>query len=171
MSIETPAPGQAEASPIRLVDPRQPRFGQALTGGIVLLGFIVGWPQVLPAIAVVLAGAALGGSSINLYTHLYRGFKQVAGLAPPAELEEAAPPRFANTVGFVFLAAATLAWVLDVTIVAWTLGLIVSSLALLAAITGLCVGCELYLAARRVTTGVRPPRRFPARGHQAQEQA
>lgn len=35
---------------------------------------------------------------------------------------------------------------------AWGLALLVSALALLAAATGLCVGCELYVLARRVIT-------------------
>jgi hypothetical protein len=36
--------------------------------------------------------------------------------------------------------------------VAWGLALLVSGLALLAAVTGLCVGCEFYVIARRVAT-------------------
>jgi hypothetical protein len=70
-------------------------------------------------------------------------------LEPPAELEEAAPPRFANTLGFLFLAAASVLLLAGVPPVAWGLALLVSGLALLAAVTGLCVGCELYVIARR----------------------
>jgi hypothetical protein len=36
--------------------------------------------------------------------------------------------------------------------VAWGLALLVSGLALLAATTGLCVGCELYVFVRRLAT-------------------
>ncbi len=36
--------------------------------------------------------------------------------------------------------------------VAWALALIVSGLALLAASTGFCVGCELYVILRRAVT-------------------
>jgi hypothetical protein len=77
-------------------------------------------------------------------------------VGPPRELEEAAPPRFANTVGFVVLSAAALAWyAFGLAWVAWGLALLVSALALLAAVAGLCVGCELYVWARRVATGGR----------------
>ena len=65
-------------------------------------------------------------------------------------LEDSRPPRFANLVGVAFLGAATLAFLLDVPALGWTLALIVAALALLAAITGLCVGCELYRLTARL---------------------
>ena len=58
-------------------------------------------------------------------------------------------------VGVAFLGAATLAHALGFAALGWTLGLIVAALALLAAITGLCVGCEMYRIAARVR-GIRP---------------
>jgi hypothetical protein len=142
---------------IPMVDPRQPRFGQAVTGGALLVAYLGDWPAVIPVIAAVLAGASLLGPRANVYAYAFRGVKRVLRLGPPPELEEAGPPRFANTVGFVFLTVATVAafaftppllggWV------AWGLALVVSALALLAAATGLCVGCELYVLARRVLT-------------------
>jgi Domain of unknown function (DUF4395) len=61
------------------------------------------------------------------------------------------------------LGAASIAhYVLDATVVAWGLGLVVSVLALLAAVTGLCVGCELYVVARRFMPRGRIPRRRTA---------
>jgi hypothetical protein len=44
----------------------------------------------------------------------------------------------------VFLAGASLAYGLDATAVGAVLGSIVAALALLAATTGLCIGCKLY---------------------------
>lgn len=143
-----------------MVDPRQPRFGQALTGMALLGGFLADWTPVIPAVAVVLAGASLGGPRLNLYAHAFRGLR----LGPPDELEEAAPPRFANTLGFAFTSGATLLLLLDLRVAAWALALTVSALALLAAATGLCVGCELYVASRRLLTRGRVPRRITAPG-------
>jgi hypothetical protein len=141
-----------------MVDPRQPRMGQAVTGAVLLIGFVLGWPQVLPVLAVVLAGASLGGPATNPYAYLFRAARRVIRFGPPAELEEAAPPRFANTLGFLFLTVATVAyWGFDAHVTAWSLGLLVSALALLAATTGLCVGCELYVVARRIGTRGRIP--------------
>lgn len=135
----------------RMIDPRQPRLGQGITGLALLVGYLLDVPTVLPVLAAVLALASLGGPAVNPYAWLFRALRPALGR--PRELEEAAPPRFANTVGFVFLTAASLAaYVLDTMWLAWTLGLIVSALALLAAVTGLCVGCELYVYARRVLT-------------------
>jgi hypothetical protein len=56
----------------------------------------------------------------------------------------------------VFLTAATIAFVLGATTVGWTLSLIVAGLAALAAVTGICVGCEMYtfVARRRGTAMV-----------------
>jgi hypothetical protein len=148
---------------VRMVDPRQPRFGQAITGTVLLLGFVMDVPAVLPAIGAILAAASLLGTKANLYAHLFRVSRRVFGFGPPGELEESGPPRFANTLGFIVLGAATIAhYVLDATVVAWGLGLVVSVLALLAAVTGLCVGCELYVVARRFMTRGRIPRRRTA---------
>jgi hypothetical protein len=136
-----------------MVDPRQPRVGQAITGFALAIGFVAGWPQVLPVIACMLALASLGGGPFSPYTFAYRGVKRALSWGPPAQLEEAAPPRFANLVGFAFTVSASILYFgFDAHVAAWTLALIVSALALLAATTGLCVGCELYVFVRRLAT-------------------
>ncbi|HEX2030872.1 MAG TPA: DUF4395 domain-containing protein [Actinomycetota bacterium] len=142
---------------VAMVDPRQPRFGQAITGLLLGVAYFLDWPAVIPVLAAILAGASLLGPRANLYAYLFRAVKRAARLGPPSELEEAAPPRFANTVGFGFLTVASVAYFafsppLLGGWLAWGLALVVSVLALLAATTGLCVGCELYVAARRVAT-------------------
>jgi hypothetical protein len=143
-----------------LIDPRLPRLGQAITGTVLGLAFVLRWPVLIPIVAVVLAGSSLLGPRANPYAHLFRWAKRTVRLGPPAYLEEAAPPRFSNTVGFLFAAAATVAYyALAAEVLAWTLALIVSALALLAAVTGLCVGCELFILARRFATRGRVARR------------
>ncbi len=148
--------------PVTMIDPRQPRLGQGITGAVLLVGFLLDQPLVLPVLAVVLAAASLGGPAINPYAWLFRGIRSAGWLGPPRELEEAAPPRFSNTLGFVFLTAASLAYYAGrpSDALAWGLGLLVSALALLAASTGLCVGCELYVFVRRLATRGRVSRRI-----------
>ena len=149
--------------PVKMIDPRQPRLGQGITGTALLIGFLLDQPLMLPVLAVILAAASLGGPSINPYALLFRGVRSAGWIGPPRELEEAGPPRFSNTLGFVFLTVASLAHYLPdqpVTWLAWGLGLLVSALALLAAITGLCVGCEMYVFARRLATRGRVARRI-----------
>ena len=106
-----------------------------------------------PLFAVVLFAGAVFGSRYGPFLRLYAEFIKPR-LVPPTELEDPRPPRFAAAVGVVFLTAATIAFVLGAGVVGWVLALIVAALAGLSAITGICVGCEIYLVfARR--TGVR----------------
>jgi len=154
--------------PTAMIDPRQPRLGQGITGVLLLAGFLLDQPVVLPVLAAILALASLGGSAVNPYAWIFRGVRAAGWLGPPRELEEAAPPRFSNTLGFAFLTIASLAYYLPddpIRALAWGLGLLVSALALLAATTGLCVGCELYVFVRRLATRGRVPQRItrPAR--------
>jgi len=149
--------------PVRMIDPRQPRLGQGITGTALLIGFLLDQPLMLPVLAVILAAASIGGPSINPYALLFRGVRSAGWIGPPRELEEAGPPRFSNTLGFVFLTVASLAHYLPdqpFTWLAWGLGLLVSALALVAAITGLCVGCEMYVFVRRLATRGRVARRI-----------
>jgi hypothetical protein len=117
---------------------------------LLLIGFLVDWWPIAPIVGLILfLGAAFGpryGLFIRLYADVIR-----PRLGPPKELEDPRAPRFAATIGVVFLAAATLAFGLDASAVGWTLSLIVAALAGLAAVTGICVGCEvwLFLARRR----------------------
>lgn len=135
------SPGRPTPSPI---DPRGPRFNQAVLTLAIVLGFLLSWTVVAPIWAVVLfLGAAFGpryGPFLRLYVEVVK-----PRLGPPGELEDPRPPRFAAAVGVVFLGAATIAFVAGATTVGWALALIVAVLAALAATTGICVGCEIYL--------------------------
>lgn len=143
--VDAPAP--------KPIDPRGPRFNQAVLTVALLVGFLLDARAVVPVFAAVLfLGAAFGpryGPFLRLYAEVIK-----PRLAPPQDLEDPRPPRFAAAVGVVFLAAATTAFAAGAPGVAWALALVVAALAGLAAVTGLCVGCEIYvLLARRL--GVR----------------
>ena len=130
------------------IDPRGPRFNQAVLAVSLLTGFLVDWQPVVPAFAMVLlAGAALGsryGPFLALYAKVIR-----PRLGPPSEMEDPRPPRFAAAVGVVFLTAGTLAFAAGHPGIGWGLALVVAALAGLSATTGICVGCELYLVVAR----------------------
>jgi hypothetical protein len=126
------------------IDPRGPRFNQGVLTAALLLGFLVDWKPVAPIFAAVLfLGAAFGPR----YGPLLRFYAEVIKprLQPPAELEDPRPPRFAATVGVAFLLGATIVFAVGAAGVGWVLVLIVAALAGLAATTGICVGCEVYL--------------------------
>lgn len=130
------------------IDPRGPRFNQTVLAIALLVGFLVDWRPVVPIFALVLlAGAALGpkyGPFLALYAKVIR-----PRLKPPREMEDPRPPRFAAAVGVIFLTAGSLAFAAGVPGLGWGLALIVAALAGLSAVTGICVGCEIYLLAAR----------------------
>ena len=136
------------------IDPRGPRFNQAVLSVALLTGFLVDWRPVVPLFALVLlAGAVLGpkyGPFLAFYAKVIR-----PRLAPPAEMEDPRPPRFAAAVGVVFLTAGALAFAAGQAGIGWALALMVAALAGLSAATGICVGCEIYLvlARRRPVAG------------------
>jgi len=115
---------------IPLVDVRAARTSQATTAALVLLAFLVGrWPLLLLPALHLAASFALGRRG-NLPVRAFD-----AWLRPrlgPGALEDARPPRFANFVGVVFLAAALIAHALGLSTLGWGLALIVGGLALLA---------------------------------------
>ena len=136
------------AVPPKPIDPRGPRFNQAVLALALAAGFLLDAEPVVPIFAVVLLlGAAFGpryGPFLRLYSDVIR-----PRLARPRELEDPRPPRFAAAVGAVFLAAASLAFGAGAEGLGWALALVVTALAGLAATTGVCIGCELYLLAAR----------------------
>src|SRR5688500_13196979 len=114
------------------IDPRGPRFNQGVLTIGLLAGFILDAPIVLPFFAVVLFLGAAFGPRYGLFLRLYAESIKPR-LAPPRELEDPRPPRFAASVGVAFLGAGTLAWLAGAPTLAWVLGLIVAALAGLAA--------------------------------------
>jgi hypothetical protein len=138
MAASTPTP----------IDPRAPRFNQAVLTIALLGGFLLDLRLTAPLFAVVLfLGAAFGaryGPFLRLFAEAIK-----PRLGPPAELEDPRPPRFAATVGVIFLGGATIAFALGAVGFGWALTLIVAVLAGLAATTGLCVGCEIYVFVAR----------------------
>jgi Domain of unknown function (DUF4395) len=135
-----------------VIDARAPRFNQATIGVVALLAVITGWWPLLTLLAAQLILGLTFGRKFCLPCVFY--FEVVQPRIGEGEIEDARPPRFANTVGAAFLTAATVAYLAGLEVVGAVLGLIVATLALLAATTGLCVGCELYRYGARLR-GVR----------------
>ncbi len=145
---ESTEPPEAVRAP-KPIDPRGPRFNQACIAAVLLVAFVGNWPLVVPGIAVVLlAGAALGPRFGPFLAFFATAVKPRLG--PPSELEDPRPPRFAATFGSLVLIAATVAFVAGQVDLGWVLALAVAVLAGLAAGTGICVGCEIYLVIARM---------------------
>ena len=132
----------------KAIDPRGPRFNQAVLAVALLLGFLFEWRLVVPIFAVVLALGAVFGPRYGPFLRLYAEFVKPR-LAPPSELEDPRPPRFSAAVGVLFLTGGTVAFLAGASLLGWVLALIVALLAGLSATTGICVGCEIYLFVAR----------------------
>jgi hypothetical protein len=145
-----------------VIDVRAPRFNQAVVGTVALLGVVFGWPLAWAIMGgQLLVGLTLGRRFCIPCLAYYVLIQPRLG---EGELEDSRPPRLANAIGSVFLGAAALAWWLGAPVVGTVLGSLVAALALLAASTGLCAGCELYRLTARLR-GVSPrhhPRLDPA---------
>jgi hypothetical protein len=127
---------------LRVIDARAPRFNQAVIGLLALAGVLTGaWPLFGLAALQLVASLALGRRWC-LACVLY--FELVQPRLGEGPLEDSRPVRFANQVGATFLGAATLAGALGFGTTALVLGGLVAGLALLAAATGLCVGCLMF---------------------------
>lgn len=136
-----------------VVDARAPRFLQGTVGVVTLIALATGWWALLGILALQLAVGLFLGRQYCLPCVFY--FEVVQPRIGEGEIEDARPVRFANIVGLSFLSAATVAHALGLGVLGSTLAAIVAALALLAASTGLCVGCEMYKLMARIR-GIRP---------------
>jgi hypothetical protein len=125
-----------------VIDSRAPRFNQATIGLLATLALATGWWWLLGVLgAQLLVGLTLGRRFCLPCLAYFELVQPRVGEGP---LEDARPPRFANLVGAVFLTSATAAYATGLTTLGAVLGGIVAALALLAATTGVCSGCEAY---------------------------
>jgi hypothetical protein len=138
-----------------VIDAWAPRFNQATIGTLAVVAVVAGWPWLIALLALQFIVGLTFGRRWCLPCVLY--FEFVQPRIGEGEVEDARPPRFANMVGAVFLSASTAAHVVGLETVGWVLASIVATLALLAAITGFCVGCEIYKLLARAR-GIKPGR-------------
>jgi hypothetical protein len=131
-----------------VIDARAPRVNQAVIGSLALLAFVLDLEWLPALLAAQLAIGLTFGRQFCLPCLLY--FEVIQPRFGEGPIEDSRPPRFANMVGVAFLGGATAAFLAGVPALGWTLVLIVAALALLAAATGLCMGCEAYKLSARL---------------------
>ncbi|MER6825688.1 DUF4395 domain-containing protein [Streptosporangium sp. NPDC000563] len=130
------------------VDSRALRFSAAVTTVVLALVLVTGNAWLLVAQAVVFAQGVLGTSP---YGMIFKGIVK----SPPKELEDAAPPRFAQGIGLAFALVGLVGYVAQITPLA--LGAVAVALfaAFLNAGFGFCLGCEMFLIIRRLLPAAR----------------
>jgi Domain of unknown function (DUF4395) len=132
-----------------VIDSRAPRFNQAVIGSVSVLAVVAGWWWLLALLALqLLVGLTLGRRFCLACVAYFAVVQPRFGEGP---LEDSRPPRVANMVGLACLAAASVAYAAGANAVGVGLGLLVATLALLAAVTGFCTGCEAYKLGCRLT--------------------
>ena len=89
------------------IDPRGPRFAAGITSVVLAVTVLTGSVWLLAAQVAVFAVGSLFGVQRSPYAWLYRRAVRPR-LGPPAELEDPAPPRFAQTVGLTVTGIALL---------------------------------------------------------------
>lgn len=132
------------------IDPRGPRFGAGITAVLLLVDVLLGVLGIhgvalvlLSALALLFAWGAVAGIRRHPYGAIYRALIRPR-LKPVTDLEDPAPPTFAQGVGLVVTGiGATLGVVVPVAVpVAAALAFVA---AFLNAVFGICIGCQLYL--------------------------
>lgn len=137
------------------IDPRGPQFAATLTS-IVLAVVLVTAPgtlgvSLLGVQAVLFASGVLFGVAKTPYAVIFKTLIRPR-LAAPAELEEAAPPRFAQTVGLAFAVVGLLGYASGATLLGHIAVGLALGAALLNAAFAFCLGCEMYLLGKRLST-------------------
>ena len=144
------------------IDPRSPRFGAGITALLLLVdiflaltGATIAAALLLLAIALLFAWGAFAGVRRHPYGVLYRVAVRPR-LQPPTELEDPAPPTFAQGVGLVVTGLGLLLFAVGVTVALPIAAALAFVAAFLNAVFGYCLGCQIYLLLVRAGVIRRP---------------
>ena len=129
-----------------MIDPRGPRFAAWITTLVLAAVLVTGSAWLLVVQAAVFA---LGATGRNPYALFWKRFVK---RTPPAELEDARPPKFAQLVGLVFAVVALVGFATGAGALALGATAAALAAAFLNAAFGICLGCEMYLIFKRTTT-------------------
>lgn len=141
-----------------VIDVRGPRFGAAITMTVLAVALVVQGSVGVGLVAfqwLVFAVATVAGLAWSPYGTVFRWLKRRADLGPPPATEPEGPPRFAQACGLAVATVALVAFAVAGTgsLVGWIAVGVVLALSALLALTGICVGCELYLVGHRLRSG------------------
>jgi hypothetical protein len=137
------------------VDPRGPRFGAVITSTVLAVILLTAPSPLATALlilqTVVFGLGAFAGLQFHPYGWIYRTFIRPR-LAAPTELEDSAPLRFAQLVGFLFAAVGLVGTLTDSATVALVAVGFALGAAFLNAAFNICLGCEMYLLGKRIAS-------------------
>ncbi|AOS65955.1 DUF4395 domain-containing protein [Actinoalloteichus hymeniacidonis] len=131
-----------------MIDARGARFSAAMTSVILVVVLLTGSWRLLAAQLVLFGLCAFVGLRLNPWGVVYRRWVRPR-LTGPVPREQAAPVQFSQGVGFVFSAIGVIGYASGLTVLGVTATALALVAALLNAVFGLCLGCELYLLIQR----------------------
>ena len=137
------------------VDPRALRFSAAATGSVLAVVLLTSGPARPLALGRLASQVAVFGLTAFVSVH-WSVWAQIFArfiwprIGPATELEDARPARFAQLIGFVLTALALLGFVVGVDGIGYGLTAVTAVGAVINATTGVCLGCRIYLLARRL---------------------
>jgi hypothetical protein len=134
------------------IDPRGPRFGAAITAALLLVVIALGLTPgaeiaatvLLAAIVAVFAWGAFAGIRRHPYGLLFKKLVRPR-LSAPTDLEDPAPPTFAQGVGFVITGVGLLLSIFLGPIAVVVAAALAFIAAFLNSVFGYCLGCQIYL--------------------------
>jgi hypothetical protein len=115
---------------------------------LALTGSGVAATVLLAAICAVFAWGAFAGVERHPYGALFKRFVRPR-LAPPTELEEAAPPTFAQGVGFAITLIGAVLGALGLAPALAVFAALAFIAAFLNSVFGYCLGCQMYVVLLR----------------------
>lgn len=133
------------------IDPRGPRFTASVTAVLLAAALVVPEAAATTLVAVLAVLFAIGAGLGVQRTPTGLVFRTLIRprLTPPADLEDPAPPRFAQGVGLAFTVVALVGYLAGAVLVAQVAVGLALVAALLNAVFGFCLGCEMYLLGAR----------------------
>jgi hypothetical protein len=133
------------------IDPRGPRFGAGITAVLLLVVIALSLSGLWLAAFIVFAVITLGfawGAFAGIQRHPYGLlFKELVRprLAPPAELEDATPPTFAQGVGFFITLVGVVLFLVGLQLALPIAAALAFIAAFLNSVFAYCLGCQIYL--------------------------
>ena len=137
-----------------MIDPRGQRFAAAVTTLVLAVALLSDSTWLLVAQAAAFAAGLLLGPASSPYAWVFRTVVRPR-IGPRADLEDAAPPRFAQGCGLAFTVLALLGVALGMPVLTTVAVSAALAAAFLNAAFGVCLGCEIYLRLRRAGVPLR----------------
>jgi hypothetical protein len=132
------------------IDARGPRFGAVVTTTVLAIALITQNKWVLVAQGLVFLVGAVRGPQFTPYGFLFKNFIKPR-LAQPGPTEDVRPPKFAQSVGFVFALVGSVAAFAGADLIFTIATGFALGAAFLNAAFNYCLGCEMYLLLVRLT--------------------